>query len=69
MLLGQSFEARADLIELLDFAQDRFKRHGYIILHGRPRMGGLQINAEWRQIATQKSAASLPKVVLTVPFD
>jgi hypothetical protein len=31
-------------------------------------MGGLQINAEWRQIATQKSTTSLPKVVLTVPF-
>jgi hypothetical protein len=69
MLLRQPFEARADLIELLDFAQDRFKRHGTSVFTGRPRMGGLQINAEWRQIATQKSTTSLPKVVLTVPFD
>ena len=34
MFLRQSFEARADLMELLDFAQDRFKRHGNITLHG-----------------------------------
>jgi hypothetical protein len=31
-------------------------------------MGGLQINAEWRQIATQKSTTSLPRLCSLYPL-
>jgi hypothetical protein len=45
MLLRQSFKTRADVVELVDFVQDRFKSHGYTALsHEKPKMGGLQMD-------------------------
>ena len=32
MLFRQSLNPRADIVELIDFAQDRFKRHGQTAL-------------------------------------
>ena len=32
MLLRQSLQTCADIVELVDFVQDRFKKHGYTAL-------------------------------------
>jgi hypothetical protein len=36
MSVRQSLKARADVLELIDFAQDRLKRHGYTALAEKP---------------------------------
>jgi hypothetical protein len=44
MLLRQSLKARADVLELVDFVQDRFKNHGHTSLAEKPKMGRLQMD-------------------------
>ena len=45
MLLRQSLKARADVVELVDFVQDRFKNHWvHRSLAGKPKVGGLQMD-------------------------
>ena len=45
MLLRQCLETRADVVELIDFAQDRMKRHGLTALSlERLKMGKLQMD-------------------------
>jgi hypothetical protein len=45
VLLRQSVKTLADLMELLDFVQDRFKGHGHTALsQGKPKMGELQMD-------------------------
>ena len=44
MLVRQSREPRADIVELLDFSQDRCKRHGQTILAKKPKVGELQMD-------------------------
>jgi hypothetical protein len=45
MLLRQCFKTRTDIVELIDFAQDRLKRHGHTALLLRNlRWGELQMD-------------------------
>jgi hypothetical protein len=45
MFFRQSLKAHADAMELIDFVQDGFKRHGHTPLsHKKPKMGGLQMD-------------------------
>jgi hypothetical protein len=51
MFFRQSLKAHADAMELIDFVQDGFKRHGYTPLsHKKPKMGGLQM--DWHRSET-----------------
>jgi len=44
MLLRQCVKARADVLELIDFAQDRLKRHRHTALSlKKPKVGELQM--------------------------
>jgi hypothetical protein len=42
MLLRKSFKARADVVELVDFVEDRFEVHGYTALLPRIQMDWLR---------------------------
>jgi hypothetical protein len=44
MLLRQGLKAGADVVEVINFAQDRLKRHGYTGLSEKPKMGELQMD-------------------------
>ncbi len=38
MLLRQSLKTRTDAMKLVNFVQDRFKRHGYTALPKKPKV-------------------------------
>jgi hypothetical protein len=44
MLLRQCLKTRANVLELIDFAQDRLKRHWYTALSLKPKVGELQMD-------------------------
>jgi hypothetical protein len=44
MSVRQCLKARADVLELIDFAQDRLKRHGYTTLAENPKAEELQMD-------------------------
>jgi hypothetical protein len=44
MLLRQRLKTRTDIVELIDFAQDRLKRHGHTSLAKTPKVGELQMD-------------------------
>ena len=46
MLVGQTLKTRADVVELIDFVQDRFKRHQRTALSRKhkPKWEGLQMD-------------------------
>ncbi len=44
MLFRQSLKPRADTVKLIDFAQDRCKRHGQTAFAEKPKVGELQMD-------------------------
>jgi len=70
-LLRQRLETDADIVELIDFAQDRLKRHGHTALSQEtPKVGELQMDwlrsedlKEEKVITTPAATISRHKVV------
>jgi hypothetical protein len=44
MSVRQSLKTRTDIVELIDFAQDRFEKHGHTSLAAKPKVGELQMD-------------------------
>ena len=72
MLIAQPLKTRADVIELFDFVQDRFKKHERTaLLQDNLRWGELQM--DWLSTEDLKEekvvTTSLPIVAVTKNFD
>jgi hypothetical protein len=66
MLLRQSLETRADVVELVDFLKDRFKHHGYTALSLRSlRLGGLQMDWLRSEDLKEEKVGNHPAVTVT----
>ena len=65
MSVRQCLKARADVLELIDFAQDRLKRHGYTTLAENPKAEELQM--DWLIVVRKNSIRrkSLPCNIVT----
>jgi hypothetical protein len=50
MLVRQCLKTRADVLELIDFAQDRLKRHGYTSLDEEPSRW---VNFRWTGLRSE----------------
>jgi hypothetical protein len=61
MLVRQPLKPRADIVELIDFAQDHFKRHGQTSLAEKPKVEELQM--DWLRSEDLKE-----EKVLTAPI-
>jgi hypothetical protein len=44
MFFRQCLKTCTDVVEMIDFAQDRFKRHGCTALAEKPKVGELQMD-------------------------
>jgi hypothetical protein len=63
MLVCQYLKTRADVLELIDFAQDRLKRHGYTSLAEQPKVGELQM--DWLRSENKGEDGNRPVVTIT----
>ncbi len=64
MLLRQSFQTSTHTVELIDFAQDRFKGHGTPLSRNKTKMGGLQM--DWLRSEDLKEEKVVTTPVITI---
>jgi hypothetical protein len=61
MLVRQSLKPRADVLELIDFVQDRLKRHEYTSLSLKtPKVGELQMDWLRAEDLKEEKAVTTP---------
>ena len=61
MLVCQSLKPRADVLELIDFVQDRLKRHEYTSLSLKtPKVGELQMDWLRAEDLKEEKAVTTP---------
>ena len=66
MLLRQCLKTRTDILQLIDFAQDRLKRHGYTALSlKKPKVGELQM--DWLRSEDLKEEKVVTTPAATIP--
>src|ERR1039457_2148285 len=66
MSVRQCLKARADVLELIDFAQDRLKRHGYTALAEKPKVGELQMDWLRSEDLKEEKVVTAPVVIIAV---
>lgn len=65
MFLRQYLKTIADLMELLDFVQNRFKGHGYTALsQGKPKMGELQMDWLSSEDLKEEKVVTAPLLII-----
>jgi hypothetical protein len=64
MLPRQSLKTCADIMKLVDFVQDRFKRMGHRSLAEKPKMGELQM--DWRRSEDLKEEKMITTSLLSI---
>ncbi len=65
MLLRQSLQARTDVVQFVDFAQDCLENHGYTAFSpGNPKMRGLQM--DWLRSEDLKEEKGITNSVFIV---
>jgi hypothetical protein len=67
VLLRQSLKTCADILELVNFVQDRCKNHGYTALsqkNQKPKMGGLQMDWLRSEDLKEEKVITTPLVVI-----
>jgi hypothetical protein len=76
MSFRQCLKPRTDVLEVINFAQDRLKRHGYTGLSEKPKMGELQMDwlrsedlKEEKVVTTPAATVSRQKVVGLLQID
>jgi len=74
MSFRQCLKPRTDVLEMINFAQDRLKRHGYTGLSEKPKMGELQMDwlrsedlKEEKVVTTPAATVSRQKVGWLAP--
>jgi hypothetical protein len=66
MLLRQCFETNTDFVEVIDFAQDRLKRHGGTpSLNEKPKVVGLQMDWLRSEDLKEEKVVTTPVITLT----
>jgi hypothetical protein len=66
MSLRQRLKASTDTVELIDFAQDRLKRHGHTALSPKtPKVGELQM--DWLRSEDLKEEKVVTTPAATIP--
>jgi hypothetical protein len=64
-LFRQSVKTRADLMELLDFVQNRYKGQGYTTLsQGKPKMGELQMDWLSSEDLKEEKVVTAPALII-----
>jgi hypothetical protein len=76
MSFRQCLKPRTDVLKVINFAQDRLKRHGYTGLSEKPKMGELQMDwlrsedlKEEKVVTTPAATVSRQKVVGLLQID
>ncbi len=68
MLVRQSLKPRADTVELIDFAQDRCKRHGQTaFLAEKPKVRELQMDWLRSEDLKEEKDVTAPIVIIAEP--
>jgi hypothetical protein len=67
MLLSQSLKSSADVVELIDFVQNRFKSHGYTALSlKKPKRGELQMDWLRSEDLKEEKVVTTSTVIVSV---
>jgi hypothetical protein len=66
MLLSQSLKSSADVVELIDFVQNRFKSHGYTALAEKPKRGELQMDWLRSEDLKEEKVVTTSTVIVSV---
>jgi hypothetical protein len=66
MVFGQSLKPSSDIVELLDFTQDRFKSHGQTALSLKPKMEELQMDWLRSEDLKEVNLGTAPIIMIAV---
>jgi hypothetical protein len=64
VVFRQSLKSRADVVELIDFAQDRLKRHAHTAFSGTPKVGELQMDWLRSEDLKEEKVVTTPKPIV-----